>query len=136
MSFLIIIHRPDDFLFQPRRRLDGLWRSGKTRIIADFDAVVLSQVLPVPGTGGNLASVDHGFVWLNIRHDMKRIDFACVHHAGRSQMAAAWFNRGLHRYQSRRWSEAADDFTRALELAPDHPDIPPLLQQARARARQ
>ncbi|MBK7701437.1 MAG: tetratricopeptide repeat protein [bacterium] len=50
-------------------------------------------------------------------------------------LAAAWYNRGLHRYQARRWSEAADDFARALELAPDNPDIPPLLQQARARAR-
>ena len=50
-------------------------------------------------------------------------------------LAAAWYNRGLHRYQARRWSEAADDFARALELAPDNPDIPPLLQQARTRAR-
>ncbi|MBK6901135.1 MAG: tetratricopeptide repeat protein [bacterium] len=51
-------------------------------------------------------------------------------------LAAAWYNRGLHFYQARRWREAADDFARALELAPGNPDIPPLLQQARARSRQ
>ena len=50
-------------------------------------------------------------------------------------LAAAWYNRGLARFHGKRWREAADDFRRALELAPENLEIVPLLQRAGSRAR-
>lgn len=48
-------------------------------------------------------------------------------------LAAAWYNRGLVRFHSKRWREAVADFKRALELAPGNAEIIPLLQRAQSR---
>jgi len=52
------------------------------------------------------------------------------------ELPEAWYNRGLVHYHAHRWTAAAHDFERALELAPGNQDeILPLLQQSRGRAR-
>ena len=51
------------------------------------------------------------------------------------ELATAWYNRGLARFHAKQWKLAAEDLTRAAELAPENQDILKLLQQAEQRAR-
>jgi tetratricopeptide (TPR) repeat protein len=52
-----------------------------------------------------------------------------------ADLPEAWYNRGLAHYFAHRWAEAARDLERALDLAPDNPEILPLLQQSKGRVR-
>ncbi len=52
-----------------------------------------------------------------------------------ADLPEAWYNRGLAHYFAHRWAEAARDLEHALGLAPDNPEILPLLQQSKGRAR-
>jgi len=52
-----------------------------------------------------------------------------------ANLPEAWYNRGLAHYFAHRWAAAARDLERALDLAPDNPEILPLLQQSKGRAR-
>lgn len=54
---------------------------------------------------------------------MKTIVFACVHNAGRSQMAAAWFNRLANREAARAISAGTEPGTRV------HPEVLAAMQE-------
>ncbi len=52
-----------------------------------------------------------------------------------SELATAWYNRGLARYQRRDWAGAVADLERAAQLAPGNQELIALLQQAQIRLR-
>lgn len=55
---------------------------------------------------------------------MKTVVFACVHNAGRSQMAAAWFNRLADPAQARAVSAGTEPVERV------HPEVVAAMQEA------
>jgi Flp pilus assembly protein TadD len=48
-----------------------------------------------------------------------------------SELAVAWYNRGLMHYHARRWTEAVTDLQEAARLAPGNQEITNILQRAR-----
>ena len=55
---------------------------------------------------------------------MKKVIFACVHNAGRSQMAAAFFNRFVAPSKARAWSAGTHPAARV------HPEVVAIMKEA------